>query len=281
MKHSILPSVLAFTALLAPARSASLYGVTADNMLVTFDTAAPSSFLSSVQITGLVGADGFTPNANGTILNLTARPTGAPGQYSLFGIDDSANFYQIASNGIAQLVATGFSPAGFSAGFAHDPFSDQFVYADDAAGSFSISTAGVVTTNPGLTYAGGGVPAVFGLGIDPFFGTVFVVDAATDTLYTSLDPLFPSASGELTEVGPLGIDVASFGGLVVDEDGNLFASLSTDGLTSGLFAIDPGTGSATALGGFGTGLSAIAVPEPSAALLGGIGLLALFRRRRA
>jgi hypothetical protein len=69
----------------------------------------------------------------------------------------------------------------------------------------------------------------------------------------------------------------------VDWDGNLLASLSTDGLTSSLYSINSTTGAATTLGSFGAGvgLTAIAVPEPSTALLGGLGLLALLRRRRA
>ncbi|RYD22693.1 MAG: DUF4394 domain-containing protein [Verrucomicrobiaceae bacterium] len=281
MKKSFILGSLASLGLLSSAPAAALFGVTTDNQLVSFDTSSPSTFLSSFSITGLFDGDGVTPNPNGSILNLTARPGVNPGEYSLYGIDNNANFYQISLNGVATLVSSGFTPAGFSAGFAYDPFNDNFVFGDDTGGNYSITTAGAVTTNANFTYAGGGTPSIFGMGIDPSFGTVFVIDAETDTLSTTFDPLFPS-SGELTQVGSLGIDVTSFGGLVVDWDGNIFASLSVDGLTSSLYSIDPLTGAASPLGGFGgNGLVTVAVPEPSAALLGCLGALALLRRRRA
>lgn len=282
MKKCVLLGSLASLGLLSLAPAAGLFGVTADNRLVSFDTASPSTFISSAAITGLVGADGSTPDANGAIMNLAARPGANPGEFSLYGIDGNANFYQISTGGTATLVNSGFTPAGFNAGFAYDPFNDNFIYADDAAGNYSITTVGAVTQNPDLTYAGSGtVPSVFALGIDPGFGTIFAIDAATDAFSMSTDPLFPD-NGELTEVGALGIDVASFGGMVVDEDGNIFAALSEDGLSTSLYSIDSLTGTASAIGGFGgASLVSIAVPEPSAALLGGIGMLVLFRRRRA
>lgn len=282
MKHKFLVIAFASLAAVPAASAAALFGVTTDNNLVSFDTSSPSTFLSSVTITGLFDADGVTPNASGSILNLTARPGAAPGTFQLYGIDNNANVYTINLGGAATLVSAGFSPAGFNAGFAYDPFNDNFVYAGDNAENFSLSVAGVATANPNFTYAGGGTPSVFGLAIDPGFGTVFAVDAANDSLSTSFDPLFPVES-ELTNIGGLGLDVTSFGGLVVDYDGNLFASLSTDGVTSSLYSINAATGAATPVGSFGTGvgMSTLAVPEPSTALIGGLGVLALLRRRRA
>lgn len=281
MKKSYLLGTLASLAMLPVASAASLFGVTTDNMLVSFDSSAPSVFQTSVTITGLFDADGTTPNPNGSILNLTARPGANPGDFQLYGIDNNANVYTINLGGVATLVSSGFTPAGFSAGLAYDPFNDNFVYAGDNAENFSLSIGGVATANPDLTYAGGGTPSIFGLGIDPSFGTVFAIDAAGDTLSTSINPTFPGDS-ELTVLGGLGADVTSFGGLVVNWDGTLYAAMSTDGLTSSLYSINPTTGTATALGGFGAGvgLTTIAVPEPSAALLGGLGMLALLRRRR-
>lgn len=281
MKHSLLLGSLVSAGLLSSASAATLFGLTADNHLVSFDSSAPSTHLSSSAITGLVGADGVTPNPYGAIMNFAARPGATAGSYQLYGIDNNANFYRISNGGAATLVASGFSPAGFNAGFAYDPFNDNFVYADDAGGLYSIALNGTVTPRGNMTYTGGGSPSIFGLGIDPAFGTVYAVDAATDSLYTTFDPLFPTST-ELTLVGPLGIDVTAFGGLVVDWDGNLFAAFSQDGLTSSFYSIDPFTGAATAIAGTGiSGLAGVAVPEPSAALLGGLGLLALFRRRRA
>lgn len=282
MKKTITLGLLASLGLLTGSSAASLFGVTTDNKLVSFNTSSPSTFLSSVTITGLFDADGVTPNSNGSILNLSARPGSAPGTFQLFGIDNNANVYTINLGGGASLVSAGFSPAGFNAGFAYDPFNDNFVYAGDNAESFSISLVGAATVNPNFTYVGGGSPTIFGLGIDPSFGTAFAIDASNDRLSTSTNPLFPAAS-ELTNVGSLGLNVTSFGGLVVDWDGNLFASLSVDGITSGLYSVNTITGAATPLGGFGTGvgMATVAVPEPSSTLIGGLGILALFRRRRS
>ncbi len=277
MKKTAILGSLASLGLLSAASAASLFGVTDNNQLVSFDTSAPATFTSSATITGLFDADGVTPNPNGSILNLTFNPMNG----RLYGIDNNANFYQISIGGAATLVSAGFSPAGFSAGLAYDPFSSNFVYGDDAAGNYSITPGGAVTINPNFTYAGGGTPSIFALAIDPDFSTPYTLDSVTDSLAVSIDPLFPAGS-ELNVVGSLGVDVTSFGGLVVNWDGTLYAALSTDGLTSGLYSIDPNTGAATSLGNFGgAGLASLAIPEPSAALLGGIGFLALLRRRRA
>ncbi len=277
MKKTALLGTLASLGFLSASSAASLFGVTDDNRLVSFDTSAPATFTTSAIITGLFDADGTTPNPSGSILNLSYNPMNG----RLYGVDNNANFYQINLAGVATLVSAGFSPAGFSAGLAYDPFSSNFVYGDDAAGNYTITPGGVVTGNPDFTYAGGGTPSLFALAIDPDFSTPYTLDSVTDSLAVSTDPLFPTGS-ELNVVGGLGIDVTSFGGLVVNWDGTLYASLSTDGITSGLYSINPNTGAATSLGSFGgSGLATIAVPEPSAALLGGLGLLALLRRRRA
>lgn len=281
MKKSYLFGTLATLGMLPVASAAALFGVTTDNKLVSFDPSAPSVFQTSVTITGLFDADGTTPNLNGSILNLTARPGTNPGDFQLYGIDNNANVYTINLGGAATLVSSSFTPAGFSAGFAYDPFNDNFVYAGDNAENFTLSLAGAPSPKPDFTYAVVGTPAIFGLGIDPLLGTAFAIDAANDSLSTSINPLFPGDS-ELTILGGLGVDVTSLGGMVVDFNGNLYAALSTDGLTSSLYSVNSATGAATALGGFGAGvgLATIAVPEPSAALLGGLGMLALLRRRR-
>ncbi|NJM38184.1 MAG: DUF4394 domain-containing protein [Akkermansiaceae bacterium] len=278
--HSVLITIATLASIPAVS-AAALFGVTTDNRLVSFDTSAPASFQTSAIITGLFGADGVTPNPNGSILNLTSRPGVNPGEFQLWGIDDSANIYTINPSGAATLISSSFTPTSFSGGFAYDPFNDNFVYGGDNAENFTLSLSGTPFSNADLAYAGGGTPSVFGLGIDPAFGTVFAIDAVNDSLSTSINPSFP-VNSELTILGALGLDVTSFGGLVVDPDGNIFASLSTDGLTSSLYSINPTTGAATSIGSFGAGvgIAAIAVPEPSAALLGGLGALALLRRRR-
>jgi hypothetical protein len=262
--------------------AATFMGVTTDNRLVSFDTAAPSTFLSDFAITGLKMSDGITADPGATLLNLAYHATSD----MHFGIDSNANFYSVGRNGVATIIDNTFSPTGFAAGFAYDPFTEKMLFANDAAENVLFATDGTRTTNPALVFGVGDAnfgtaPKIFGAGIDPDFGNAFFVDAELDILINSLDPNF----SELFTVGSLGLNVASFGGLVVDADGILWGSLSTDGLTSSLFSINTTTGAATSIGGFGAGVgiqSVAAVPEPSRAIFLGMACAGLiFRRRRS
>jgi hypothetical protein len=265
-----------------PATAATLFGVTTDNRLVSFDTAAPATFLTDFAITGLKMSDGVTADPGASLLNLTYHAT----SNLHYGIDSNANFYSVGRNGVATFIDNTFSPTGFAAGFAYDPFSDKMLFASDTAENILFATNGTRTSNPALVFGtgdanSGTAPKIFGAGIDPDFGNAFFVDADLDILANSIDPNF----SELFTVGALGVNVASFGGLVVDADGILWGSLSTDGLVSSLFSINTTTGAATSIGGFGAGVgiqSIAAVPEPSRALFLGMAFAGLaFRRRRS
>lgn len=268
-----LPTLLALASigLTLTSPATVLTGVTADNHLVSFDTASPGTFLSSVPISGL--ADPLA-----SIVNLTYHA----GNGKLYGLDTNANFYEVNRDGSTVLLNDSFAPTGFSGGLSYDSFTGDLVFGSINAEHFTLSTAGLATSNPDFVYGAGDPnaalsPSVFAIGLDPLTGEAFFLDHLTGTLSQSFDP----GLAELFTIGSLGVNVTSFGALTVDEDGNLFASLSTDALTSGLYRIDKATGTATLLGNFNNGVSAITIPEPSAALLGGLGLLAIFRRRRA
>jgi hypothetical protein len=260
------------------AGAATMWGVTDTNQLVSFNSSAPGSLLSSATITGMVASDGTTPDPLATIVNLTFNP--ATGQF--IGIDSNANIYTVNATGSTTLINNSFSPAGFDAGLSYDPFTGGFVYADDAAARFNITNAGIASLVGTAAYAAGDVnqataPEIFGVAIDPDFGSAFFLDANLGILALALDP----NAAELFTVGSLGFAVTSYGDLTIDADGNLFASLSTNGLDSGFYSVNPNTGAATLIGNFASGMSTITIPEPSAALLGAIGSLALLRRRRA
>lgn len=268
-----LPIVSAFAALCMAATAPALVltGVTTENQLVTFDTSAPGTYLSTTPISGLA-----SPLAS--IINLTYHA----GNGSYYGLDNNANFYQISSSGSAVLLNDTFAPNGFSGGLAYDPFTDNLIFGTVLSEHFTLTAAGLASSNPDFIYGTGDAnsalnPSVFAMAIDPITGEAFFLDNETGTLSQSFDP----ALAELFTTGNLGVTVTDFGALVVDEDGNLFASLSTDALSSSLYSIDKTTGEATLIGNFAGGVSALAIPEPSAALLSGIGVLALLRRRRA
>jgi hypothetical protein len=280
MKKSAILGTLASLGLLSatPAHAATFWGVTDTNNLVTFDSAAPGSFLSTAPISGLVESDGITADPNAIIANLAYDPN--TGQF--IGIDSNANIYTVSASGTTTLLNNTFSPIGFDAGLAFDPFFDGFLYADDAADRFNLSTAGAASLVGDAFYGVGDpneafTPSLMGVGIDPDFGTTFFLDIARGSLAQAIDP----AALELFTIGSLGVAFTGYGDLAFDSDGNLLASLSTDGLNSGLYSIDQITGAATLLGSFSQGVGTITIPEPSSALLGAIGMIALLRRRRA
>jgi hypothetical protein len=268
------------TAFTLPIKAATLFGVTANNRLVSFDTSAPSTFLSDVAIFGLKMSDGVTSDPNAVLVNLTWNADND----THYGIDTNANFYSLSKSGVATLIDSTFSPTSFAAGLAYDPFSQKILFASDAAENVLFATNGTRTANPAFAFVSGDAnfgtaPKVFGAGIDPDFGDGFFVDADLDILATTVNPNF----SELSTVGALGVNVASFGGLYVDLDGILWGSLSTDGETSSLFTLNTSTGAASLVGGFGAGVgihSLAAVPEPSRALFLGMACIGVIARRR-
>lgn len=250
--------------------------ITIDNNLVTFDSASPNTLLSSQPLTGLAPG-------GGNLLNLAFNPDNG----TFYGLDNAANLYSITGSGAATQIPTTFAPAGYGA-LAYDPSAGNLVYVSELGELFTLSLTGTSTQLPDFTYAAGDVhagevPALTAAGFDPDFGTPYFIDFQTNSLVTNFDVNLGSAS----TVGPLGgpgFDITGNAALIVDSAGNLFASLSTDGLNSSFYSIDPATGTATSLGVLNNSLLAIApVPEPSSALLLGSGLAlgVCLRRRRA
>lgn len=289
LKHLSL-IVFAIAAVPLASQAQTGYAATADSRIFQFDFSSnPGVATNVVNVTGLVGGDGSTPDAFGSLFELAYNP----GNGVFYGQDGNANFYSVnVATGQASFISNAFTPMGFDAGLAYDPFGGNFRFVSDAAENVAIETDGTVTTGNPTVYATGdaneaATPFFVGLGIDPDFGTGFALDSNLDTLATTIDPNFET----FDTVGGLGLDVTAFGGLTVFSDGfdiTIFAALSEDAVTSSLFTIDPFTGAATRIGAFSVdgspvGVSAIAVPEPATGvfLIGGCAVLASMRRRRA
>ncbi len=277
MKRILLPLSATLLAV-SPLHAVTLHGITTANQLVSFDSANPSTFTSTVSVSGLVQADGTTPDPLAYIANLSYNPQSG----SFFGVDSNANIYSLSITGAATLLNNTFAPGGFAAGMAYDTFTAGFLYADDSAESYNISTAGVVSQNANLFYGigdanEGSTPFISGVGIDSDFGLLYYLDSALGTLATGVDPV----SGEIFTIGSLNTSFTDFGGITVDFDGNIWGALSSDGLNSELFSIDSTTGAATSQGALSAGLYTVAIPEPSSALLALASSLLLLRRRRA
>lgn len=280
---AITAAALSLAALVPSAQAATGWAVTTNNALISFDLSAPSSSLSSNAITGLRGVDGVSADPFGQILDIAQKD----GQ--LFGLDGYANFYSInASTGAASFLSNALSPLGFDAGLAYDPFFARFRFVSDAGENKLIDTAGNVTNGTSLFYGSGDVNfgtnvSFSGVAIDYDFGTGYALDAVNNTLAITYDANF----AEFFTLGNLGLDITSLASLDILANGELFAALSTDSNTSGLYQIDPVTGQATFVADFGTGITGLAfstaaIPEPSTyGLFAGVSAIgfALLRRR--
>ncbi len=295
MKHLHLLTLAAALAALSPvAHAYEFWAVNTSNALVSYDSAAPGSALSSTPITGLVGSDGVTADTFGRIADITYVGS------TLYGIDLNANLYTLNTAvgtiqfGTATLVSSTFSPAGFDLGIAYDPFpvleGNILRVVSDSAENFAVSAGGVFTQGNNV-FVGTGISdineganlAFSGLAIDPDFGTGYAFDANLDTLFITNDPDF----AEFFTVGLLGGDFTALGSIEWVDGNTLIAALSTDSVESSLYSIDTSTGVATLIGSFDTGITGIAVsavPEPSTyAAFAGMAVLGLatLRRRRA
>jgi len=248
-----------------------LFGVTDTNDLVSFDSSTPSSFITSVSITGT--SDDITDLAYDF----------SSGQ--LYGVDFSANVYSISNSGVATVINNTFSPFGFGLGLAYDPIDNTLTGTSDAEEFFTINpTNGTVAFGSDTVFEFGDVneieAAQFGaFAIDPDLGSSFAIDANLGVLASG--SFF--AQNEFFTVGDLGLSVFGDLSLTVTSDGELFATFdSQTGPGTSLYAIDDFTGAATEVGGTQSVLISItAVPEPSSATMVGLaGLLLLGRRRR-
>jgi hypothetical protein len=273
MKKTVIALALA-SGLATGANAALLIGVTGTNDLVTFNSNAPGSYVSSVPITGTLNGNFITNIAYNSDNGLH------------YGLDTSANLYQISTGGAAIPLANSLALGSFDAGFDYDPSSGKLVFAAQSGATIStFGTDGSGLATSAITYGVGdpnsaATPSLYGFAVDPVFYETYVLDNALGVLGRIIDPGF----GEIFTVGSLGVSVTSVGGITSDADGNFFAALSTDGLTTGLYSINTATGAATSLGGFSDDgvVTLAAVPEPSVSVLAGLAAsLMAFRRRRS
>ena len=107
MTKKIVPigATLAFSlSLIAPAHATVIFGIDNDNRLVSFDSATPSLYLSTVQVTGL----------SGDLLAIDLRPL----TNALFGSTSNASLVTInLTTGLATQIGTPDPVTGTFIGF--------------------------------------------------------------------------------------------------------------------------------------------------------------------
>ena len=274
-----LPALLA-----ASANAEIIYGVTLEQTLVTFDSAATGTILSGVAISGLA--------ANEVIRGIDIRPA----TQELYALGSFSRLYKInATTGVATQVGGTFGTMlnGSQFGFDFNPTVDRIRVTSDADQNMRLNpiTGGVAFVDGNLAYNAGDS----GFGMNPnivasaytnnFAGATTTTLYNVDSLRDALIIQNPPNAGGLTTVGFLGIDVTDMAGFDISgATGIAYMSVRDANLAKSTFwTINLATGQATGLGEVGGGaiLTAMTVvPAPSSLALLGLGGLAAFRRRR-
>ena len=262
------------------ANAVTIFGVDGNDNLVTFDSASPGTFASSVKISGASG-----------VLGLDFRPLNG----TLYGLASDRVIYTINTvTGAATAVSAvlNLGPISSNFGFDFNPTIDRLRIVSDADNNYVFNpNDGSLTTATNVFYTSGDANA----GVNPNVTGLAYTSAAfgapgTDTqLYaidSGIDVLARQANstGVLTTVGSLGVDIGSR---------DSFDILGSDAIVAdgrNIYRANLTTGALSLLGrtnesvfGIAIAPTAPSVPEPAtwAMMIGGFGVAGgLLRRRR-
>lgn len=250
-----------------------IYGYNLDNdNLVRFTAATPGTYGSTVQLTGF--------NANEFIVGMDFRPA-TPGFIfavtGVFGAGTPANRTVAVNTSGGPIVPIGSvaqtADSFFGVDFNPVPDRIRIVGNADTSRRLNPNNGTLAGTDTPLAYVAGDP----GFGIDPnvvhvaytnsqagaTLTTLYGIDSGRDTLVRIGGPDgTPSPNtGELTTIGPLGVDSASFGGFDIQPFTNIaYAALSTGPVGARiqrLYSINLATGAATLVGNIGNGTNII------------------------
>lgn len=253
-------------------RAEEIVALTVSNKLLRFDSTAPGTITSTVQVTNL--------QASENLLGIDFRPN--TGQ--LFAVGSTSRVYRIdVTTGVAtSLSAAPFAPllSGARFGIDFNPTVDRIRCCSEVAQNLRLSPINgtVAGTDTVLAYDK----------FDPLFGipphivstaytnnnqyasstTLYAIDATQDALVTigSLNSSVSPNGGQVFTVGKLGVDTTDFAGFDISgQTGVAYASLtSTGSVTSALYTLNLSTGTATLVGAIGGGeiIADISVATP-------------------
>ena len=265
------------------------YNYTNDH-LVCFSAAAPSVLMRDIALTGLlaseflVGID-FRP-ATGELYAVATSPSGD----RVVTIDTVTGAVAPVTTGFLAEISGGYFGIDFN------PVVDRLRVVSNLDSNLRLNpTNGAIAgTDSTLAYAVGDPndgtdPQVTHIaytnGAGAISTTLYGIDVGLDSLVrigsAGGTPVSPN-SGQLTTIGPLGLDATSSGGFDVDPGTGLaWAALRVAG-TSRLYSIDLATGAATLIGAIGSAgdFDGLAVPEASASSAALVAASALLWRRR-
>lgn len=277
-----IPAAAVLCAAGASASAATVFAVTNDQTLISFDSSTPGSIMSGVAISGL--------QSNEQIRGIDFRP--ANGQ--LYALGSFNRLYTIDTmSGAATMVGAGpFANAlnGSSFGFDFNPVIDRIRVVSDADQNIVLNpNDGTSTLVTPLFYGPGDANEGANPNVVASAYTNSVSGAKSTQLYgldTGLDILVTQANsaGTLGTVGSLGADLTDLAGFDITPNGSAFAMVQDTTLGQSTFwTIDLMTGQASMVGEVGGGalVTAMAiVPAPGGlAVLSAAGVLAARRRR--
>ena len=238
----------------------TLYGITADDNLISINTSNPGSATLINPLEATASSIGIFGSGNSLYIYDTNN--------NVLRQINPATAASVATINLGLTVAPGEGDMTFSNGVGYLASSDQPDGSFNGLGtlykfSLSSNSATVLSTN---------IPLVDGLTLSPT-GVLYGLEqggAKLDTIDTTTGAITSSlATGINTNCG--GFACYSYGGLTFGPSGTLFADLTNfSNPTSDFFLIDPATGAATADGNLPfdqvDGLTTI-VPEPASLLL--------------
>ncbi|MBB6228664.1 hypothetical protein FHS79_002854 [Polymorphobacter multimanifer] len=286
--------VLAATFATSQAQAERFFGLTTDNNIVTFNSAAPDTILSSGSISGVTDGDRLT-GLDLRATNRTLYSVGTSGSLYAITRDPSGGNYTATSVGTLTVPLSG---TNFGTDF--NPTVDRLRFVSDANQNLRINPNDPTLVGPPAGTIVDGALTLNGSSAFDLVAAAYtnnVVGATTTTLY-GLDAFSGGLvrstnanAGTYTNTnlageafGPLGV---SFG--VQDRVAFDISGVSGNGFFSvndGFYQVSQTTGTGSFIGNVGitglTGITAGAVPEPAswAMLIGGFGLVGAAMRRR-
>jgi hypothetical protein len=267
-------SVLAVMLLaVAPVTAADLvYGVDSQDNLLTFMSSTPGTLLTGSAISGLQSGEQIRgiDFVNG----------------NLYGLGSFSDLYALNVTTAHATLLNTFTPAlnGINYGFNSGP--SQLYVATDIGQNLTLTTAGVATAGPSLSYAPGDVNfgqqgSLDALAYNYSSGTFYGIDGHNHA-YVSYNPV----TGSMHTIAT-GVIVADITGLDISPSTGIeyMATVPNGGTSSSLYSVDLLTGTENLIGAIGDSnpvLAIAVVPEPGSVALLAVGglLFGLLRRKK-
>lgn len=237
----------------------TVFGITTNNRLISFDLGVPGTLISTRPVSGLASGE--------ELVAIDYRP----GTGELYALGATSRLYtiDIRTGGATEVGVGPFAPAlaGVDFGFDFNPVVDRIRTVSNTDQNLRLlpATGAVAGTDTALAYDVGDANT----GVDPtvvasaytndFSGatstTLYAIDAGLDILVTQGSPDGTPVSpnlGTLFTVGSLGVATSSEAGFDISAFGGAFACLNAPAATtSELYTINLTSGAATLVGTIG------------------------------